>query len=333
MDDQQFRQLLIHFQYSWSGYRKVRKGVKKRINRHMHQLGCRNMDAYLATLDQSHKTRKECELLLTVSISRFFRDRKFWHTLEKKLLPELLELQQRAYSPQLTQRSEDPASGTAGLASESKISRIPYSRCEALPHGRTFPDACGRILPSRAGKVKVWSAGCACGDEVYSFKIVWQGLKESYDNIPKLEVLATDINPVYLERARAGVYSTGSLKEVKKELISKYFLQQRSKNQYAIKTALAKDVAFKVHYLLLDPPGSNFDIIFLRNNILTYYQDRLKKKALNNVLKSLAPSGLLVIGSHETLPYARHDLVRVAPHPFVFRKRAENAEQGKKGHL
>jgi chemotaxis protein methyltransferase CheR len=126
MDDQQFRQLLIHFQYSWAGYRKVRKGVKKRINRHMHQLGCRNMDAYLDKLDQSHKTRQACERLMTVSISRFFRDRQFWHTLEKKLLPELLE--------------------------------------------------------SRAEKVKVWSAGCACGEEAYSFKIVWEGLKKSYDN-------------------------------------------------------------------------------------------------------------------------------------------------------
>jgi len=177
------------------------------------------------------------------------------------------------------------------------------------------------ILESRAGKVKVWSAGCACGEEAYSFKIVWEGLKKSYDNLPKLEVLATDINPAYLERARAGVYSAGSLKEVKKELISKYFHWQRSKNQYAIKTALAKDVAFKIHYLLLDPPGSNFDVIFLRNNVLTYYEDRLRKNALGNVMESLAPSGLLVIGSHETLPYERHDLVRVAPHPFVFRKR------------
>jgi chemotaxis protein methyltransferase CheR len=264
MDDQQFRQLLNHFQYSWSGYRKVRKGVKKRINRHMHQLECRNMDAYLAKLDQSRETRQACELLLTVSISRFFRDRQFWHTLEKKLLPELLQ--------------------------------------------------------SRAGKVKVWSAGCACGDEVYSFKIVWEGLKKFYDNLPKLEVLATDINPVYLKRARAGVYSAGSLKEIRPELISKYFHRQRSKNQYTIKTALAKDVAWEIHYLLLDPPGSNFDVVFLRNNVLTYYEDRLKRNAFENVLKSLAPSGLLIVGSHEALPFKTPGLVPVAPHPFVYKK-------------
>jgi chemotaxis protein methyltransferase CheR len=176
------------------------------------------------------------------------------------------------------------------------------------------------LLESRTGKVKVWSAGCACGDEVYSFKIVWECLKKSYDNLPKLEVLATDMNPAYLERARAGVYTAASLKEVKKEIILKYFDQQGSKNLFAVKALLAGGVAWEIHYLLCDPPGLNFDIIFLRNNVLTYYQDRLKKNALSNVLESLAPSGLLVIGSHETLPCERHNLVRVAPYPFVYQK-------------
>ncbi len=90
MDDQQFRQLLNLFGFSWKGYRKVRKGVKKRINRHMKELGCRNMAAYLAELEKEDEARQHCELLLTVSISRFFRDREFWRTLEKKLLPELI---------------------------------------------------------------------------------------------------------------------------------------------------------------------------------------------------------------------------------------------------
>ena len=51
MDDDQFRILLEYLQYSWTGYRKVRKGVKKRIQRHMQQLGCRNVMDYLKILD------------------------------------------------------------------------------------------------------------------------------------------------------------------------------------------------------------------------------------------------------------------------------------------
>lgn len=264
MDDQQFRLLLNYFGFSWPGYRRVRKGVKKRINRHMHQMGCRNIAAYLLELSRNHAIRQECELLMTVAITRFFRDREFWRTLEEHLLPGLIEI---------------------------------------------HPE-----------KIKVWSAGCACGDEVYSFKLVWECLKKRLENLPKLEVLATDMNPKYLDRARSGIFSNGSLKAVKKELLENYFNQQAGQRLCAVKGSLAKNVVWQNHHLLSDPPGSGFDIIFLRNNVLTYYEDRLKQPAFKNVLESLATLGLLVIGSHETLPFETNNLVPVTPHPFVYRK-------------
>jgi chemotaxis methyl-accepting protein methylase len=264
MDDQQFRQLLNLFGFSWKGYRKVRKGVKKRVNRNMKELGCRNMAAYLAELEKEDEARQHCELLLTVSISRFFRDREFWITLEKKLLPEL--------------------------------------------------------ITRKRTRIKVWSAGCACGDEVYSFKIVWDCLQKSFAHVPELEIIATDINPVYIDRARAGIYSSSSLKEVKEEFQFIYFKQKGGKKLYEVKASLGKDISWKIHHLLSDPPGSDFDIIFLRNNVLTYYEDRLKGEAFKKVLNSLAPNGLLIIGSHEELPFETEDLTGVAPHSFVFRK-------------
>ena len=74
MHDDQFRIILNHFGLSRDGYRKVRKGVKKRINRHMQYCGCHTVNAYLMKLDQNRSLKGECERLLTVSISRFFRD-------------------------------------------------------------------------------------------------------------------------------------------------------------------------------------------------------------------------------------------------------------------
>ena len=264
MDDQQFRQLLNCFDFSWTGYRKIRKGVKKRISRHMKILGCRNISGYLTEIDQNEAVRQQCELLLTVSISRFFRDRKFWETLEKELLPEFFK--------------------------------------------------------KNSDRIKVWSAGCACGEEVYSLKIVWDCAKKTVVRPPKLEIIATDMNPTYLDRARAGIYSSSSLKEVTEEFQLKYFQQKRGKNLYMIRPVLGEGVSWKIHHLLSDPPGSGFDIIFLRNNVLTYYNNRLKNKAFKNVLAALAPFGLLIIGSHESLPFETADLTRVAPFPYVFRK-------------
>jgi len=267
MDDQQFRQLLNRFEFSWSGYRKVRKGVKKRIKRHMKDLGCYNITTYLEELDKSDEVRKKCELLLTVSISHFFRDREFWQSLEKKFLPDLIK--------------------------------------------------------KNTERINVWLAGCACGDEVYSFKIVWDCLENDFVHIPKLKVIATDMNPEYLDRARLGIYSPSSLKEVKKELQLKYFKRKAGKKLFEVNASLKEEIDWKIHHLLSDPPGSKFDIIFLRNNVLTYYEDLLKKKAFRKILESLAPYGFLIIGSHESLPFETRDLTGTAPYPFVFRKGPE----------
>ena len=268
MDDQQFRQLLNRYEFSWAGYRKVRKGVKKRIHRYMKSIECNTMEDFLVELDRNNEVRDHCERLMTVSISRFFRDRGFWKGFIENILPEFFDVDRE--------------------------------------------------------KIKFWSAGCACGEEVYSFKIIWTLLSNSYFNVPELNVLATDINPVYLDRARSGIYPPSSLKEVTKEIQSGYFKQKGGKNLFEVRAMLKKGITWKTHHLLSDAPGSDFDIIFLRNNVLTYYKERTKKRAFSKVLESLAPFGILVLGSHESIPFETKEITGVAPYPFVFRKEAKN---------
>jgi len=267
MDDAQFRQLLNRFEFSWSGYRKVRKGVKKRVGRYMTAAGCRTMAAFLAELEQNPETRHACELLMTVSISRFFRDRRFWETLEKTLLP--------------------------------------------------------KIIQRRNQKISVWSAGCACGDEVYSFMIVWDRLSKACSHLPDLEMTATDLNPTHLQRARAGIYSHGSLKELTPEIRTEYFSQKPGKKLFHVKDFLKKDISWRIHHLLSDPPGRDFDMVFLRNSVLTYYEEKPKKRALEKVLSELVPGGILIIGAHESIPFETPGLSGVDPYPYVFRNRAE----------
>jgi len=223
-----------------------------------------NIEAFLAELDKNDGIRHQCELLMTVSISRFFRDREFWQGFKENILPEFID-------------------------------------------GDRY-------------KIKFWSAGCACGEEVYSLKIIWNMLNESYLNLPDLEVLATDINPIYLERARTGIYPPSSLKEVTKEIQSRYFKQMSGKKLFEVKASLKKDITWKVHHLLSDPPGSDFDIIFLRNNVLTYYKEELKKEAFRKVLGSLALNGFLVIGCHEKIPVEAENLICDSHVPYVLRK-------------
>lgn len=265
MDDRQFRQLLNRFGLSWRGYRKVRKGVKKRIRRHMQELGCHNFEGYLLALDRDKELRSQCERLMTVSISRFFRDRGLWETLENQILPDIVE------------RNRE--------------------------------------------RVKVWFAGCACGEEVFSFTILWDRLKDRYQDLPELRLLATDMNPVYLEKAQLGIFSRSSLREVAEELRTKYFKLQTEGEQYRILPLLKRDISWRLHNLLQEPPGRNFHLIFLRNNLLTYYEDKLKVSVLQKVVASLDPGGFLIIGSHEKLPLDTNELLPYGGYSYVFQNR------------
>ena len=259
MDDDQFRILLEYLQYSWSGYR------KKRMARHMNQLQCGNMVDYIRLLDLRPDIRQECELQMTVSISRFFRDRRLWELLQHHWFPELIDKN---------------------------------------PNG-----------------LKVWSAGCACGEEAYSFKIIYHAqLVKSFHTLPELVLLATDIHPRYLERARNGIYPRSSLKEVDPDLREACFDSRRGGRQYKIKDYLKDGIRWEHHHLATDPPGADFNIICLRNNVLTYWRREIREKTLSAMVKSLLPGGLFIIGCHEKLPFIPDSLTPMPELSYVYRK-------------
>ncbi|NVM22716.1 MAG: hypothetical protein HWN68_13165 [Desulfobacterales bacterium] len=266
MNDYQFSQLLNHFGLSWDGYRKVRKGVKKRIRRHMHQMGCKTMQEYLAALDQDKEAGSHCELLMTVSVSRFFRDRGLWEILESEILPAI-------------------------------------------------------ILKNKEA-VKCWLAGCACGQEVYSLKIVWDRLGGRNKRLPALEIWATDMNPDYLDKARTGVYHRSSLREAPQALRDIYFESHAKGQFFAVRDTVKKGIFWQVHNLLSDPPATDFQLVFLRNSLLTYYQDELKAPAFEKVVESLDQDGFLIIGAGEKLPSGSRGLLPFAGHPCIFQKEA-----------
>jgi chemotaxis protein methyltransferase CheR len=91
MDDPQFHCLLAHFGFSRAGYRRVRKGVKKRLRRHMQELNCPHLADYLAAIEAAPDVRSECLRRLCVPISRFMRDAEFWDAWTDRILPDLVQ--------------------------------------------------------------------------------------------------------------------------------------------------------------------------------------------------------------------------------------------------
>jgi chemotaxis protein methyltransferase CheR len=245
MDDAAFGKILQFFRLSWQGYRKVRKGVKKRVASHMQSTNCRTVDEYLATLDNHPEELQRAVELLTVSISRFFRDRRLWEVLQERLVPKLLD--------------------------------------------------------SASCSVRVWSAGCACGEEVYSLKILWEELKKRRAPLPPVEIWATDVNPLMIEKARRAVYPPSSLRELSSELRDEYFVPFRQA------FVVRPDLQQGIHWLLRDltkddPPETSLDLIFLRNNLLTYYEPTISHPVFLKIVAALRWGGTLIIGHKEQMP-------------------------------
>ncbi len=230
----------------------------------MQEHGFRSMDAFVLSLEKNREQRRQVEKLMTVSISRFFRDRKLWETMERLVFPA--------------------------------------------------------VIAEGKQEIKVWSAGCASGEEIYSFKILWEEWGKNQDRTPELELWATDMNPELIDRARTGVYSSSSLKEVHEEWRSKYFSPVKA-NRWAISDFLKEGIHWKVHNLLVhDPLSIGFQIIFLRNNLLTYYKVETLRPALANLIETLSPRGFLMIGAHEKLPREFTELPPFPHHPNIFQK-------------
>jgi chemotaxis methyl-accepting protein methylase len=253
LDDNELKQLLAKLDLCFEGYRRVRKGVKKRLRRHMLELGCKCVDEYIIRVEDDPDVRRRCDLHLLVSISRFFRDLPLWEHLEKRLLPRLVDR-----------------------------------------HNNRF---------------KVWSAGCACGEEAYSFGIVWELLKKESTDLPELFLLGTDANPACIARAREGSYPASSMREIPGGILTTYFQPRKGGKRYEVIPHIKAGIHWQIQHLRDDPPGDNFHIIFLRNNLLTYYGDTILIPVLSTIVAALAVDGLLVIGSKEMLPKVQETLV------------------------
>lgn len=152
---------------------------------------------------------------------------------------------------------------------------------------------------------KIWHAGCATGEEVYSLAIV---LKEEgiYD---RTTIYATDFNNEALDRARAGIYEIGRLQEATrnyqqaggKRSFSEYY-HARYKAA-AMDNSLKERVVFSSHNLASDSMFGEMHLVFCRN-VLIYFNRDLQNRALGLFTESLVHGGFLCLGTKEDLQFS-----------------------------
>jgi chemotaxis protein methyltransferase CheR len=177
----------------------------------------------------------------------------------------------------------------------------------------------------RAGTqhLKIWSAGCCTGEELYSLAIVLSRLLPDFDQW-QLDLLGSDINPQFLAKASRGVYRDWSFRNLAPQIRHRYF-SETVDGGYAILPSLKRRVSFRYHNLAGNsaPPfayASDIDLIVCRN-VLMYFDPQQMQHAANQLYLNLADHGWLVVSSAEGgHPVFAQFEPRTFPEALLYRK-------------
>ncbi len=166
-------------------------------------------------------------------------------------------------------------------------------RTEVVPLLKTYPF------------IKIWHAGCATGEEVYSMAIL---LKEE-GLLKRSQIYATDFNQLALQKARNGIYPIDRIKEFTqnyqksggKASFSDYYNARYE--SVILNDALKENIVFADHNLVTDGVFGEMNIVICRN-VMIYFDKELQNKVIKLFYDSLIPGGFLCLGSKESLRFA-----------------------------
>jgi len=159
---------------------------------------------------------------------------------------------------------------------------------------KVFPDIIRKLVPGE--ELKMWVAGCATGEEVYSIAILIAGQLTGKFKDTVVKIFATDIDSAALQHAGKGVYNANITKNVSQDRLEKYFLKEG--DTYRVSPVIRKMVIFAQHDLVKNPPYCNMQFISCRN-LLIYMTPALQKKVFAMLLFGLKKDGYLFLGSSE----------------------------------
>lgn len=225
----------------------------------------------------------------------------------------------------------------ARLESDASEWPIVEAMCR-IPISRLYRDAAvfdwlgAELLPERAraavregrSAVRVWSAGCASGEEPYSVAIVWHADVAPRHPRVRLELVATDADDGLLARARRGAYGAGSVRELPSRL--RDVALRREGALLVVRDELRDGIKFERQDLRTELQDGPFDVILCRNMLLTYIDERQHRPLLEALAVRLLPGGALVVGAREAMPDGIDSLARRAAGVYVAARDSGRAE-------
>lgn len=258
--------------FDFSGYHPAM--LERRIGQRLAATSSKDFGDYLCCLQRNAPELDRLLDVLTINVSRFFRDTLTFELIADRILPAMVR-----------------------------------DKIQARDHS-----------------LRVWSAGCARGEEPYSLAIIFHELLRKEEVAMNLHLFATDIDGGALVDAGGALYPLSSVENIKHRLLTKYFTPEGI--SFRLMPEIKERVTFSL-YDMLDkkhgvPPESvfgNFDLVVCRN-LLIYFNTEYQETIFEKLYHSLANHGYLILGEAEapTMTYRRH-FSRVLDFSPIYRKR------------
>ncbi len=255
--------------YRWSGYRKPRRQVLRRIRNRMADTGCTSYADYARYLERNSDEWEFLDASCDITISRFFRDRKLWDNLRDHVFPELISL-----------RWQEPVRiWSAGCCNgeEAYSAAIMLMESAEGTASRTVPDVPGRVLATDRNPEVLHRAESALYDT--------GSLKEA----------TCEEKQKWFEIETGGIESR----------VDEPGHPDSVSIKHRVRPEVRRLVTFRQHDISRTMPDDRFDIIFCRNLVFTYFTTERQITFLESLYRHMETHGYLIIGAHEQLPDCR----------------------------
>jgi chemotaxis protein methyltransferase CheR len=161
----------------------------------------------------------------------------------------------------------------------------------------------GRNLAGNTGKrvIRIWSAGCSTGQEAYSISSVMHELTSSLPDV-EYEILASDVDDMVLDKARAGKFSRGDVSGLDGDAVNRLFEQcGKDSPDLTVRKILRDRISFRnLNLVQLDEDPGGMDYIFCRN-VVIYFDRETQIRLWGEFHRRLNDGGILLLGQAERL--------------------------------
>ena len=284
--------------------------IEKRIKSRMIRVHCNTLDEYYRYIASNQPEIKKFVDGFTVNYTFFFRDYDVFETFQ-----DLFIQGSKASRKDIKSNIKpDPSKLVKFRTKSNAVRNLHKNRYLTEKPAKFYVDIFIFLnqlsyykkmkgVKSTANCINIWSCPCATGEEPYSLAMILDNLETQVPRFPKYRIVASDIAHEAIKKAKVGIYTDDSMKEISDYYENKYFSKQ--KTHFGYTSVIKENIKKKIEFVEEDVTKGHklpyrYDIIFCRY-LLIYFNRENRHKFLKIIENQLNEGGILILGKTETL--------------------------------